>query len=491
MRLNHAQQIVRRKKAEILARDGRIRLNILKARQGGVSTAEQADNLHLMWSRPGVSVMTLADTRERTDQIFEITKRAIENFPAGLCPRTGPARTREVTFPSLDSRFWTMTAGASRAGQSITLKKMHGSEWAFWKDPLATLNAAAPALERPGTDITLETTASAHGSEPHGFWVDSENGLNGYHPLFLPWWACDFELYRMPLGADGELGALDEEEALLVERHGLDLEQVKWRRTRIRQMGRSWFLQEYAEDPESCWLVAGDLFYDAEVLKYLQERAPEPKVKRHLRADNWSGHVMIYRDLPAEPWEREKVVIGVDTAEGGGGDRSAWVARTYPSWKLLEVFADNTIEPRALAALLNERGRTLNDAYLVVEKNGHGITVLRELRDTHRYPSSKIFHRTVFDQATKRPMQKIGWATTGDTKPLLLDAGRELFHMAQDSEDGGVTPSVEAVRDGFNVTRDANGKVELNGRDVLVAEMLAWQGRSYVGGGYGSFTEAI
>lgn len=39
-------------------------------------------------------------------------------------------------------------------------------------------------------------------------------------------------------------------------------------------------------------------------------------------------------------------------------------------------------------------------------------------------------------------------------------------------------PSRHALRDAFGVRRGTDGKIDLNGKDMLVSEMLAWIGRS-------------
>ncbi|NIR76771.1 MAG: hypothetical protein GWO12_16970 [Gemmatimonadetes bacterium] len=469
--------------------NGKCRLYILKARQGGVTTYEQARNLHTIWANPGAAVMTLAHTREDTDKIFRITQRAVNNFPQALLPTLGGRQTREIGFPGMDSTFWTATAGAKRVGRSVTLSRLHGSEFAFWDEPTDTLNQLSPALEKPNTSIVLETTASAHGSTAHEFWEKAESGESGYEALFLPWWICDHELYRSPLEHEDEISTLSEEEQILVDNHGLDLEQIKWRREKIAEKGRAEFLQEYAEDPESCWLTAGDLFFDGNVLKYLQESAPEPKRREPVHLKGWNGMILVYGEQVGFDWEKERVVIGVDVAEGGGGDRSAWVARSFPSWELLETFADSSITPKQLAEILNARGRKHDNALLVIEKNGHGITVLRELRDEHRYPLAKLYHRTQVDRAANKQTLAMGWTTTAQSKPLMLDAGRELITSAKNGE--VAPPGIDAIRDAFNTVRDKNGKVDLNGRDMLVAEMLAWLGRDYAVGGYKSFTAPV
>jgi hypothetical protein len=58
----------------------------------------------------------------------------------------------------------------------------------------------------------------------------------------------------------------------------------------------------------------------------------------------------------------------------------------------------------------------------------------------------------------------------------MIDAARELFKAAQAGFAG--VPSADAIREAFGVRRDEKGKANLNGKDVLVAEMLCWIGQS-------------
>lgn len=461
---NPAQLLVYEAEQRQLRERGFVRSFVLKGRQGGVSTWEQASNVHQVWSERGFNAITLAHTRDDTDKLFGITQRGIDNFPPHLLPRLGGKESREISFPGLLSKFWTGTAGAKRTGRSLTIKRGHGSEFAFWDDPLGTLNALRPALVPHGSILTLETTASGYDSEAHNFWREAESGANGYVPIFIPWWLCDVSNYRLPLMADDELGELAGDERELIDRHGLDLEQIKWRRASMREMGRGPFLQEYAEDAETCWAAAGGMVYDAEVLKYLMSRAPEP-IDTDL-----NGTLEIYGEHFGEP-----VVIGADTAEGVGQDRSTFVARTYPHRRLLATFADQGIEPEDFAGVLNTWGRKYTGngvlAYHVVEKNMHGITVLRKLRDYYKYPVARLYHRQAQDKAQKESSDKIGWHTGAETKGLLLDAGRDLINAARDGIAG--IPGKAALRDAFAIRRDPKtGKVDTNGRDVMVAEML-------------------
>jgi hypothetical protein len=471
-RLNAIQQSLSALEREELRLHGQARLYVLKGRQGGISTDQQARNLHQIATEPGFDAMTLAHIREDTDKLFAITQRAVENYPDALRPPFGQSMSREVGIPEMDAVFWTGTAGAKRTGRGLTLKRVHASEFAFWDQPRHTLAAITPALVPQGSVVVLETTASGYDSEGHRFWREAEQQANGYRAVFFPWWECDVDNYRLPLMEPDELGALEPDERDLTTRLGLDLEQIKWRRLKMREMGRGPFLQEYAEDAETCWAAAGGMFYDAELLKALLQRAPQP-----IDTD-WGGALEIYGEHFGE-----RVIIGSDTAEGVGGDRSTWVARTFPQRRLLATFADRGIEPRGLAGMLNTWGRRYTSqgrpALLVPEKNMHGITVIRHLRDDYQFPLSALYQRASQDKAAKESSDKLGWYTSAETKPLLLDLGRIILNAARDGE--ATPPSVAAIRDAFSVRYDdKTGKVDLNGRDVWVAECLCEAGHQSV-----------
>jgi hypothetical protein len=473
LRLNGIQRRLTEFESQELQQHGQARLYVLKGRQGGISTDQQARNLHQICTEPGFDAMTLAHIREDTDKLFSITQRAVENYPDPLRPPFGAGMAREVGVPEMDAVFWTGTAGAKRTGRGLTLKRVHGSEFAFWDQPRQTLATITPALVPSASVVTLETTASGYDSEGHNFWREAEQDANGYRAVFFPWWECDVEHYRLPLMADDELGALEPDEQALVDQHGLDHEQLKWRRAKMREMGRGAFLQEYAEDSETCWAAAGGMFYDAELLKALMARVRQP-----LYTD-WGGAIEVY----GEPREGERTVGGCDTAEGftvgeaSKKDRSAFTIRAFPSRRLLVKFEDRSVQPEHLAGFLNTWGRKYGGVYWVIEKNAHGITTLRTLRDKYKYQA--IYHRRQLDANAREPASElIGWHTNEQTKAHLLDVGRTLLTAARDGE--ADVPTLSALRDAFAVRRDDKGKINLNGRDVLLSEMLCEVGHQSV-----------
>lgn len=466
--LNPVQRALDDLEEDMLRTGNEARIYALKGRQGGVTTQQQAKSLHAVMTTNGIDALTLAHDRDSTDKIFQkITRYAIDNFPAEHLPRLGERLTREIEVSDRNSRFYTGTAGGRRAGRGLTLRRLHGSEFAFWNNARGTLKSVTPALVPERSVVVLETTAGGFDSEAHHFWREARDGGNSYRAAFFAWWQCDPANYRVALAHPSDLGKLEDDEKLLVRRFRLGAEQIAWRRKQIRDMGREEFFQEYPEDDESCWLAPGGLYFPLEQLKALQLRAPSPRTTLLIEG----GELEIFADPGTE-----RVIIGADTAEGVDKDRSTFVARAFPSWRLLRQFASSLVQPKEFAALLDQQGRALGNAFQVIEKNMHGITVLRHLRDDHHYPIGQIYHRAPLDQAHPDMSGRIGWATTGESVPIMLGAGRELFKAAVDGNAGA--PSTAAVRDGFGVRRGNDGKFHLTGKDILVAEMLAWIGRS-------------
>jgi hypothetical protein len=469
LRLNPVQRAIGAAEQEELAKHGNARIYVLKGRRAGVTTDQQARSLHCIWSTPFANTLTLAHTLDATTKIFDqITKRAVEHFPRELLPALGDRGAKEVHFQNLDSHFYTATAGSGNAARGGGLVRAHLSEYAFYDRPQQVRRAVTPSMIPQGSTVVLETTASAFESEPHLFWREAKQGGSGYRALFFPWWICDPVNDRLLLMEPDELGGLGDDEKLLTKTHGVSLEQIKWRRAKINELGGlADFLQEYPEDDETCWLTAGDHFFDITFLKALKLSAPEP-------IEVTPEGIRIF----ARP-DGEDVIIGADTAEGVGGDRSTFVARGRKTWRLLAEYESRSIEPVPFGQFLAKVGRGYRNALLVVEKNAHGITTLRELRDNANYPIGSIYHRrSAHDEALsfEEKGHKIGWATTAESQPLMLDASRELLQAVKDGY--ASCPSSGILGDMIATVRDENGKISLNGKDLLVAEALCWLGRT-------------
>lgn len=457
-----------REQAQLRIR-GEVRQYLLKARQGGFTTYAQMRNLHLVWGTTGIDALTIADKLDRTQKIFAITDRAVKHFPKSLMPEVGKKRSMELSFPNMDSSFMTDTAGSGDPARGLTLGRVHGSEFAHWENPKAVLAAVAPSVVPQGGVIQLETTANMYGDEAHEFWKEAEAGANGYEAIFYPWWECDPN-YRIPLNEPDELFPLSEEESLLMQANGLDLEQIKWRRKTKAELGDAYFFREFAEDPESCWLAAGDLVFEAEMLKLLKLKSPN----NPLSIPTVKGLLSYRSQLP----RGERMVIGGDLGEGGKQtDRSSWYAESFPSGHPMSLFESRLVTPEQFADLLFAYAKQYNYPVICLEKNAHGITALRRLVDVHRYPTSRLYHRQSFGQNAALPTRELGWYTGPDTKPIIIDVAREWFRAIHAGRAPGIP--VQIIMDAFTIRYDKHGGVETRGRDRFIAGVMARVARTY------------
>lgn len=463
----------------------------LKMRRGGLSMNTQLRNLWRTWRRPNTRGATLAHERESTDEIFQITRLAVLRAPATLLPPLGRERQRAVSFPGMGSRFFTGTAGADAIGRGSDFSFLHVSEFAFIRKAKQLHTSASQAVRKDGTYI-LESTASAWGSEPHQMWQEARAGRSKFRAVFFPWWWRD-DAY-LPLEAPDALGTLDEEERQLlpaIVAHQLELDtwyyrrppdpaaakqralqQLHWRRDKIRELGAEEFDREYPKDDSSCWLAAGTPFFDRRALAWLLAAG----VREPLRRD-WSDELRIY----AEPDPNRRYLLGCDVAEGVNQDRSTLCVLDYESMEQVAAFSSRTIPPEDLADRANALGRLYANARTgpavqVVERNNMGHTTLYRLAKLLRYPRSRLWHDTKLVEGQRRPV--LGWRTGPESKHLALNDGAELLRSAH-AEGRAILHDAETLDDLKAVQRGDSGEIELTGKDCAVAWLLAYQGRKH------------
>jgi hypothetical protein len=240
------------------ARTGKVRAIILKGRQEGCSTYVEGRFYHKATWNKGLRAFILTHKQDATDNLFEMASRFHEHCPEAVKPSTGASNAKELYFDRLDSGYRVATAGGAAAGRSQTNQLFHGSEVAFWEN---AQDHAAGALQTvpdmPGTEVILESTANGVGNYFHGMWLDAERGASEFEAIFIPWfWAPE---YRKAV-ADGF--KLEPEEVEYMEAHGLDREQMAWRRAKIQELrDEALFRQEYPATAAEAFESTGEDVY--------------------------------------------------------------------------------------------------------------------------------------------------------------------------------------------------------------------------------------
>jgi hypothetical protein len=251
---NRSQQILHARLEEQRARTGRVRALVLKGRKMGISTYVGARYFHKVTHRRGIRVYILTHQQEATDTLFGMVERYYENLPGLVKPELGMSNAKALAFPRLDSDYTVGTAGTKATGRSQTIQLFHGSEVAFWPHAPTHFAGVVQAVTKgDDTEIILESTANGMGDEFHQRWQQAEAGKGEYIAVFLPWF-WDERYRRKP-----EPGfVLDDEEQDYADAHGLDLEQMAWRRFAIAELRDPLlFKQEYPATAQEAFQNTG------------------------------------------------------------------------------------------------------------------------------------------------------------------------------------------------------------------------------------------
>ncbi len=258
------------------------------------------------------------------------------------------------------------------------------------QETLAGLRAALPA----SGELVLESTPNGADGCFFQEWqrAAAANGGERLVGHFFPWW------WESEYSAD-EVAEEDwtEEERELAATHGLTARQIGFRR-RTEAGFRGLSKQEYAEDPDACFLASGACVFDLPLLDARLRSLSEPPVTRD------GGELLVWNP----PITGHEYLVAVDPAGGGAeGDYSAaQVIDLATGLQCAELQAK--LETLELARRAAELGREYGAAWLVVERNNHGSGVLAYLKSVCHYAR-------VYEQCGQE-----GWLTSSLSRPAMI-----------------------------------------------------------------------
>lgn len=414
--LNRVQKKLLKSIIEQYAATGKVRIIILKARQQGLSTFVHAWLYWFLSQHNAKKGLVVAHVADSTKALFDMYKRTHTEVPDLLRPSTRYSSRRELFFDVLDTALMVATAGGDGIARGETITHAHLSEVAFWPKATAADNLNSLEQSIPNTSDTavfVESTANGMSGPFYELWKGAVDGSNGYIPFFSPWF--DSDEYREPVPADFER-TFEEEE--LVEKYGIDNEQLMFRRRKIAVNGREAFMQEYPSCADEAFISSGRPVFNPEQIHALLSKAPEPIERRALEGVTFNvhprGELLVYKKRD----DKEMYYIGADVAMGQrNGDYS--VAQVLDSKKRQVAVWRGHVHPDYFADTLYWLGMFYNEARIAVENNNHGIlTAVRLGRDLN-YPN--IYTDVTEGQLSDRESITIGFQTNAKTKPLIID----------------------------------------------------------------------
>ncbi|OGR88934.1 MAG: hypothetical protein A2992_06815 [Elusimicrobia bacterium RIFCSPLOWO2_01_FULL_59_12] len=392
-----------------------IRQFYLKYRQGGVSTFWLLWWLDATMFNANTLTGILANSWENLQRLWRIIEVAFENLPPEFRPRKKRDQAHRLEFAGSNSEIF-----ISLSVRAAAVNNLHISEWCFCDDKEieATLGACGPQ-----TNITGESTPNGVGNSGYLTYQDAKQGRSDFQSHFYPWFIQ--QEYAVEPGVP--LVRTAEERKIArraMKEYGITLTdaQMNWRRMKKATMPRL-FQQEYPSDDEEAFLATGGRFFDcAKMMALLEEaRARErthPPVKQTEDYTQWE-----------EPDPTCNYVAGADTAEGGGnGDYSVLTILNVTKQTTAFRFRAH-VGIDVFYRVCDEWGRKFNNAWLAIEKNNHGHSIIQGLVENSRYPNLFVQQKAIryreptqilFDPTDR--MRRTGWTTDAASKPLMLDA---------------------------------------------------------------------
>lgn len=236
---------------------------VLKSRQIGMTTYCRADDFVFSQIQPSRQLV-IADKADNTQKLRRMNDRFYDNLPAGYQIGRKIANASTSTY-SNGSEVSIDTAGSSSAGRASTFTRLHASEVAFWKNASTTMSGILNTLPLWGHAVAESTPNGAIG------WFFDEcmaalDGNSNWKLHFYEWWwhdenvlsIDDMHLYELDI--DEMTRPLNVEEKELVAKHNLSMDQIYWRRYKIKE-DPILFKQEHPEDVRECFLASGNSYF--------------------------------------------------------------------------------------------------------------------------------------------------------------------------------------------------------------------------------------
>lgn len=286
-----------------------ILVNVLKARQLGVSTLTEVICAHRVTTQTSVRGLVAADVQEQSRYLLSMAELVIERLPWWLKPALRAHQTGDLLHFETDSQLRTAWGKSSRGGlqadskvkgnigRGKTYSLVHISEFSTWERPEQIRDGLMPGVPtRPRTFFVRESTAKGRHDPWHEEWTAADKGMGRFTNVFIPWY-IEPDKYWLP--APGGWAPVETTAAhvALVERTSplylngttirLSRDQAYWyERTRALfeetdELNR--FYEEYPATPEEGFQFAGRSVFPPSVLARLQRQERTPEVLAYIR----------------------------------------------------------------------------------------------------------------------------------------------------------------------------------------------------------------
>lgn len=302
-------------------------INVLKARQLGVSTLSQALSAHRLLTRAHVRALTGADVEEQAGYLFRMLRRLYDQIPWFLQPNLLTfVKNREMTFSNesfVKTAWGKSTRGAlatvggegskGAIGRGQTYSVFTISELATWDNPEQLDSALFPAIPVRSEALgVLESTAEFAQDWWHKHWLATGEGDGRFSNIFIPWYVEPGK-YSLPAPAGWSPSSQTLQHAAKCERDSpkwlggrsvtLNQDQLYWyERTRAYYTKKNElhkFLKEYPADDLECFQYAGRAIFSQEQLEQIDVAGSKRAILDIWRVEPAREIAALRREQPA------------------------------------------------------------------------------------------------------------------------------------------------------------------------------------------------
>ncbi len=447
---NEIQKVLRDIFKDIRKNGRLIRVVILKARREGVSTFTTGRFYWKTTTNKNRYAMIITHDPESKDFLFNMVKRYHNFCPQELKPEDKYNNKAILEFNNangtgLDSAIRVGCAGKDDLGSGMKIDFLHFSEYSKWdKNVIEALTTSTfqTVPNDPSTEIIIESTAKGVGGAFYDkFWnaryryevklnekdepyficeVNKDaNEDNEFSSIFIPCYV--FKKYRMPVK---ENFIPTEEELELKRKYGVNDEFLQWRRWTISNKCNNSidiFYQEYPTNPYEAFISSSISVFPTKLVVEAMEYCKEPKKKYEINLslldmyERPDGRFLVWK----EPQYNGRYIVSADVSEGLEGDKKDFSSIDVIDWITGEQVAHwhGKISPDLLGCVIYSIAKKYNNAYVVPEKNNHGLVVINKLLDL----GYTNIHVEIQYEPPHKPRKRYGWVTSKSTKPAVID----------------------------------------------------------------------
>uniref|UniRef100_A0A6M3J062 Putative terminase n=1 Tax=viral metagenome TaxID=1070528 RepID=A0A6M3J062_9ZZZZ len=434
LRLNSTQRKLLTKINKLRAEKKRIRIWVLKYRQGGISTFIEALIYALTSQNPNRNSLIMADEKDKSDYLFQMSKlyhEELEKEAPYLTPTLKKSNAKSLEFEGTRSQIIIETAENPESARAFTYQYVHLSEVAFFthfKKVMDGLNQSVPDFW--DTIVIGETTANGM-NEFYNEWIRAIEGKTDWIPMFFAWF--EMEEYAMPLengqlyplkgikfDADTSVMKFEQDEIDMKREFGLNDEQLNWRRWAIvNKCGGDLnvFRTEYPATWQEAFVMTGSLFFDRRGLERQLEKRPiligelfYQNMKYEFR-EFTHGRIKVYE----KPDPSEEYIVASDASEAIGSDEAAIVVLNNRLNTTAAIVVGQHA-PEELAELDIALGNWYCTALVAPENKGYGYMVCQLVYQKY----GNIYKRMVTKTGEALPTEELGFNTNSVTRPQML-----------------------------------------------------------------------